>query len=479
VKVTKSISFVLRPLLGALLIGLSSLATALAGETDPSRIVQPPSMPLPAAGTSFTDPIFGTSIKRIANPADFGSNELRPEYSQLQAWNADGSLLLVNAGLILETKGYTLAHKIDYGWPASGQALRWSPVDPNKLYYIGGDFGGCGKAGLYEYRLTPGNPMAGTPVLVKCFPEYQRLLKDQSWEEMSEDGRIIALVGTKAADNKWGYVAEVFAFDVVSGTKYRPLELPVDPTWGPVVGDRAAASPSGKYVLVQFSGGTGRMRGLEAFDLNMNYLGKVHTGNGHGDLARDASGNEWAIVDNSNNSYLFTGNHYIVKARIPQGVAFDTAGNVDPVATEKAGLTVRLLQVDWFLHMHISCRNIRAPGWCVFGTYYTKEGFDNGWQPFESEVVKLNLDSTHTAPKVERLAHHRSTYAGISPRDPCTSTNYWAQPHATVRPDGGELIFGSNWGQICDPSEPVDAFVADLRANAVVRPKPPSDVVAR
>lgn len=461
------------------LLILSWVQSTHAGETDATRVLQPPAMPLPAVGVSFKDPAFGTSLKRIANPADFDTSELRPEYSQLQAWNADGSLLLLNSGLILETKGYTLVHKIDYRWPGFGKALRWSPVDPNKLYYAGGELGGCGNAGLYEYRLTPGNPMAGTPALVKCFPEYESILKEQSWEEMSDDGRIIALVGKRAADNKWGYVAEVFAYDVVSGTKHRPLALPVDPTWGPVAGDRAAASPSGKYVLVQFGSGTERMRGLEAFDLDMNYLGKVHTGNGHGDLARDAAGNEWAIVDNSNNAYLFSGNHYVVKAKIPQGVIFDAAGNVDANATANAGLTVRLLQVDWYLHMHISCRNIRSPGWCVFGTYYTKEGFDNGWQPLESEVVKVDLESTYQAPKVDRLAHHRTTYEGIASRDSCTKQNYWAQPHATTSPDGREVIFGSNWGRICESGDPVDAFVADIWSTNALRPMPPSNFVIR
>ena len=38
------------------------------------------------------------------------------------------------------------------------------------------------------------------------FPEYQSSYKDQSFEEISDDGRMIALVGRKAAANKWGYV---------------------------------------------------------------------------------------------------------------------------------------------------------------------------------------------------------------------------------------------------------------------------------
>ena len=257
------------------------------------------------------------------------------------------------------------------------------------LYYIGGGFGGCASSGLYEYNLDGSSPLAGAPKLVRCFPEYASLYKDQSWEEISDDGRIIVLVGKKTSSNKWGYVNEAFAYDIVSGTKHRALELPIHETWGPLTGDFAAASPSGKYVLVQFPAGTARFNGLEAFDLDMNYAGKVHTGSGHGDLIRDSSGAEWALIDNANNAYLFSGAHYIVKARIPSGVLFDAAGNVDANATANANLTVRMVQLDWFHHVHISCRNVAAPSFCVFGTYQTKEGYDNGWQPFENEIVKL------------------------------------------------------------------------------------------
>jgi hypothetical protein len=456
-------------------------ATVHAAETDASKVVQVPTLALPSAGTVFQDPAFGSTIQRIANPLEFGSNQMRPEYSQLQAWNSDGSLILLNSGLILDAKSYTLAHKIDYRWPAHGEALRWSPTNPRRLYYIGGGLGGCATSGLYEYNLDGSSTLTGSPKLVRCFPEYESLYKDQSWEEISDDGRIIALVGKKAASNKWGYVNEAFAYDIVGGTKHQALELPINETWGPLTGDFAAASPSGKYVLVQFPAGTARFNGLEAFDLEMNYAGKVHTGSGHGDLIRDASGAEWALIDNANNAYLFSGAHYIVKARIPSGVIFDTAGNVDANATANANLTVRLLQLDWFHHIHISCRNVLAPSFCVFGTYQTKEGYDNGWQPFETEVVKLDLDSTYLAPRVERLAHHRSAPYAISPRDACAGKqSYWAQPHATVRPDGQQLIFGSNWGRICDASEPVDAFVIELGpVTTVNRPLAPKEFGVR
>ena len=106
------------------------------------------------------------------------------------------------------------------------------------------------------------------------------------------------------------------------------MELPVDATWGPQPAIRRRFSIR-EVRADSVSSRNRRLRGLEAFDLDMNYVGKVHTGSGHGDFVRDSSGTEWAVIDNANNAYLFSGAHYIVKAKIPSGVIFDAAGNVD------------------------------------------------------------------------------------------------------------------------------------------------------
>ena len=51
--------------------------------------------------------------------------------------------MLLNSELIVDAKTYALVHKVDYRWPGFGHALRWSPTDPHKLYFIGGGLGGC------------------------------------------------------------------------------------------------------------------------------------------------------------------------------------------------------------------------------------------------------------------------------------------------------------------------------------------------
>src|SRR5262249_40407055 len=237
---------------------------------------------------------------------------------------------------------FAIVHTIDFGFPAYGEGLRWSPTDPLVLYYTGSlnsGFGpdpdgipcGVNQARLMRYRLMPGTPLAAKRELVRCFSEYTEFAKDPSYEELSDDGRYIALVGVRSTGQN-----EVFAYDILNDIKGQTLA-----TSGV---DWTAVSPSGKYVLVQYTGGVTRFAGLESYDLNMNFLGKVSTTGGHGDLTMDANGNEFLIQTNAANAYLLSDKHYLIKAKIPVGVLFQPNSlTVDEVATVGTGATVPLL----------------------------------------------------------------------------------------------------------------------------------------
>lgn len=460
-------------LLGA---GIGSSAAATAGITDPNLVIPQPPLNYPPERVPYQDPAFGTTTVKID-----GS---RPEYSELQAWNADMTLMLTGHGNIRDARTLQVVHTIDYGWPDGGQALRWSPVDPYVLYYLDYDNSFCPSgAVLMRYRLVPGTPMTRVREAVRCFPEYREFLKNESWEELSDDGRYIALIAKKDAPNRWGYVGESFVYDIEGNIKRRPAELPIDSTYGPRTGDHISMCPSGRYVLHFWASGISRFRGTEAYDLDMNYLGKVNTANTpHSALTMDAAGNDWAVIDNRSNAYLLTDNRYVVKCRIPVGVIFKTDGTVDRDSTLNSGATVPLLILDWDMGLHISGLARHDPGSVILSPYSSQSGVDDGWQPFEQEIVKLYLDSTAGAPHVDRLAHHRSHASAATGRDPCSNySNYYAQPHATVSPDGRQVFFGSNWGRICDTSDPVDGFILTLEpASPDMKPPiAPTDLRAR
>lgn len=419
--------------------------TGCSSTTSSSAVLTEPTTAKPGLLVQYTDPKLGGCIRRVTDRATIGADESVPIYSQLQAWNADRSRLLIVGGKILDAITYQLVHTIDFGWPATGEDIRWSPTNPNVLYYTGGLGAGgadpdgiaCGlnQARLMRYRLIPGSPLTAKRELVRCFSEYTSFEKDPSYEELSDDGRYVALLGIRASGTK-----EVVTYDVIANTKGSVLTIPS--TAGV---DWTAMSPSGKYVLVQFTNGINRYQGMEAFDRpTMAYAGKVSLTTGHGDLVMDASGNEYLVQTNASNAFMMGDRHYIIRAKIPNGVVFAANGSPDETATIASGATVQLLTLDWFLGMHISCRNTKAPGWCVVST--TETGPPTR-QPFQGEVLKLYLDSTFAVPHVERLAHHRSdtTHVGAN----CAMSSYWAQPHVTVRKDGGQIAFGSTWGKNC------------------------------
>src|SRR5262249_13863572 len=109
--------------------------------TDPTVVIAEPTLNLPAPGVTYNDPAFGTATVRIADPTAQGLMQMNPLYSQLQAWNADMRFLLVFVGdgyRILDPNTFAVLHTIDFGWPAYGEGLRWSPTDPLTLYYTGG-----------------------------------------------------------------------------------------------------------------------------------------------------------------------------------------------------------------------------------------------------------------------------------------------------------------------------------------------------
>jgi hypothetical protein len=431
--------------------------------TDAAKVIQSQAPTPMAYLEKITDPRYGISIQKVTDSVALGVKGPVPIYSQLQAWNANQTMVLVKTGDILDAKSWKKVHKVDYGWPGFGNGLRWSPIEANTLFFTGGleagqtdEFASQCKAGfgrLMRYRLQAPLSQSGKRELVHCFEEYNSLLRDPSFEELSEDGRYVALVGRRPDG-----VNEAFAYDIEARVKFAALELPKDASGTPRSPDWAGMSPSGKYVLCMWGKGPERFKGLEAYDREtMKYAGKVTTSSGHGDLVMDEDGKEYYVYTNGNNAVFLTGNHYIVRSQIPSGVVYN-GDNPDPTATVNSGASVAMVAIDWYHGVHVSCRGTLSPvKGCVVSTI---NGSENGQQPFEKEIFFVHLESQSNNPKVERLAQHNSDveFAKSLPDADCPSTSYWVQPHATLSPDGRSVLFGSSWGQSCS----VESYLLDL-----------------
>jgi len=488
--------------------------------TDPTLVIpQPPIAPKPALGVQVVDPTYGTCYKRISDAGILAYDHPVPTYSQLQAWNADQSKIMLVSGDILNAD-YTWYKKVGVG------NFRWSPVYPNIGYYSSGNQ-------FQQIDISAGS--GGTVTAVHTFNEYPGgLERGNEQEDLSRDGHFVVLEGYRTATQRdtisvmvtatngsptlrsaGGFVdvltrmpvycsvsgitagtkvisitnastltmdhnftgtsgthlfafgaSEAFVFDVINDRKGTTI-----PGWsgfGLCGGlDDMLMSPSGKYALLHWgSGGSGPTCNIQAYDTSMVHLGEVSFGRGHFDLTVDENGVEWCVQYTADATDGITG-AYIAKYRLPDGYDRYKAGD----------LTAAVRLTDWPYNAgggHISGRAF-GKGFIVASADYPPPGVLR--TPYTNELVKIYLDSrigSEGTPHVERLVNHRSDELWVSnqPNTTCPMSAYWAQPHATVSRDGTKVIFGSTWGQNCSAETYVlelGAAVADTIAPAAVR----------
>jgi hypothetical protein len=444
-----------------------------AGVTNPKTIVPETNFALPDPKVEFTDPDLGGKIIRLLNPRTLANPNpyAVPIYSQLSSWNSDMSLILLQGEdryYIIDSSTYSVVREV---WGLN--SARWSPVDKDVIFYMSN----------YGREFNKYSVSNNSSTLIRYFSEYTNMEYGTNQEAMSYDGKYVALAGNKYSDN----TCEIFAFNVIDNVKGPVLSRPLYPS-REFPGDHVAISPLGDYVMVQWgtqqtsppSGATqGRYRGLEAYDLNMNYVGEVTPHNLHGDFAVDKNGVQWYVFDYTGSQGPLPSRHMIVKARVPDGVIL----NADNTISNNA--TYNLLTLDWFINMHISCRNynVSARGWCVASTYSGTDVEPYGWLPLRDEIFRVWLDSNDTTPHIERMAHHRTSPAPLTTDNCPSGGSYWAQPHATVSPDGTRVLFASNWRKPCYDPPQIDPFILNLPPDTgggdTLRPAAPKGVTVR
>jgi len=433
-----------RNLTVCLAICTAGINIALAGSTDPTAVYPDIKPARPANLGTYNDSVFGTQIVRIAASASM----LFPEYSQLQAWNADRTKLLLNNGNgynLYDASTYALIRVFPYGY--GGQ--RWSPKNPDYIFCVQNN-------SVYRYSVS-GNSFT----LLRTFTEYANFdspCDSQScykyaWEELSDDGKWMGMLGKRSSDG----LGEAFLYNVVDNTKSTPVILPRYNSPGqpwdqqPRFPDWIKASPSGNYLLIQWASGTGQFFGLESYSRTGTYLGQVWPGIGHGDTMVDNNAVEWYVTTNVNNGYCPNNWPGIVKAKIPVG--WDQTGP-GCNASLANGSIVKMLGMSWWLSTHTSARNILNPSFVVVSVDGIQSGHEGESIPFAPrEIFLLRMDSTEANPKVERVAQgHQTTVSGQEP-------SYYTNSHATVRNDGAKIAFGSDWGA---NAFPIDTYIINL-----------------
>ncbi len=393
-------------LLSGILLFLGS-RTALAQLSSTGVLAAPnyDSFVPPATGTSYTDPVFGSTIKRISNApftpnSDRGGmlNWIENEYSTMSAFNNDNSkFILVHEsyfGLYNGDGVYVRDLPLEIN---SSSEPRWSRKDNETLYYHTGN------------RFKSYNITTGVANVVHAFSEYSSISGNGEMD-ISFDGDHFVFAG----DGRY-----IFVYQISTDTKFRVFD-----TNGAAF-DATYVTPDNNVTITWKQSGTARFSGIELFDTNMNFLRQVAHVGGHMDVTRDTNGDEVLVWTNSNDSQPIPNcNNGIVKIRLADGTQ------------------TCLAQLDWSLAVHISAPD--GNGTVFVETYApgNPSPDSTGWVPYTNELLQVKLDASG----INRLAHHRSR--------PWNSYNY--EPKMSTSRDGSRVLFASNYDL-----QKIDSYTAE------------------
>lgn len=363
----------------------------------------------PEPHVPFRDSIYGGCIVRVTDrkhdlAPDDQSKGLKNEYSRVQAFNADGSMIMVRS---LDANYYAYdANTLEVlGRLPSMNDPRWSNLNPNLIYYIG-------DLTLMSYDLSRGEH--------QLIHDFSHDFSGQNiaavwtrWEgNQSLDDRYWALM---AEDQDWMTVAFI-VYDLNSDQIFsrRDIQPPADV-------DSVTISPFGNYFLAQFEfcdhgsmGSEDRPCGLMVYDQDLQNGRGLLRNVGHSDMALDANSHEIFFYQDQDTDHV---------------AILDLA----------TGKISNLFPLD-FAHcdgcgMHFSGLGYQLPGWGLI-TYFDGDPITHMWMDDHIFAVELKPDG-----QVVRFAQHHSLV------DPDQDHDYWAEPHASVNRDFSRIVFTSNMGR--------------------------------
>jgi hypothetical protein len=387
------------------------------------EVYQTPDLSEPQPRTAFNDPIFGTCIIRVTdrvddilNPND-PSYGMKNEYSRVQSFNADGSLLLV-----WTTESFWYVYDAVSLQPLGEVPVvvepRWDARDPALLYYFD------------ETRLVSYNLLSGTQMEIRDFAtEFPKRDVAAVWTRYE---------GSPSFNSRWwGLLAqdadwEPFALLVYDLVEDRVItrELPAGYSI-----DNVTISPKGNYLLASFDefceygqlGTVEKPCGLMVYDRDLTDGRGCLRIIGHYDTALDADDREVIVYQDIDNDII-------------------------SMLDLESGVITPLLPIDFSytgLGFHFSGRASLLPGWVAVSTYNGGHPTDYTWM--DDVVFALELKA---GGRVVRLAHTHSLV------DEEMEHDYWAEPHVSVNQDFTRVLFTSNWGRT--GTEEVDLYMVIL-----------------
>ena len=357
-----------------------------------------PNAAQPAYKSEHLFPTIGTALLRATSNAALGvENGIAVHaYSRRQAWNMDGTLL--DAGNMIVD-----ANTLDVFSPFHLISSRnWSNTNPDLII-------GTKYVGYSLNELASHNVRTGEVTSIHVFTDYNFCLMGDGEGNISNDDRYVALACRDASGGN-----TLVTFDMATKTVLGQIPAASNYNW-------VGFSQSGKYVVVENHKNGDPNISLVRYEPDLSNPVVLTNQVEHGDLGVDINGDDVFVMISWD---------YISYFRLKDGV--------------KVNLGVSDI-VNHMGHGHLSCRNIKRPGYCYFSTYgpgrvgLVKIGFDENQTP----AVDTNNELAYIGyAEFQLLGFHKST-----------SSTYESQPKASVNPDGTKVIVSSDWyglGEIND-----------------------------
>jgi hypothetical protein len=354
----------------------------------------------PGVGSSYVDPIFGATIRRIT--ADGLKDDI---YARNMLWNADATKYF-HYGKVVDTATGAVTHTIPYGvfsWDTG-----FDPVDPNVFYYFQG-------ATIHKVVLGPDGTHTDA-VWLTAPATIHSVGGSVNW--MDGQGRYFIV--------SYGAEPSVRVFDA--------QQLDLGPFTGAVPnatdGGYAGITPSGRYVGSY--GGTGAFGGAgtgRSYAIDPVARTVVTTGTPFWNLCGDHG---VFISPSDGKDYWVGGSCFNIVDVYRVDITNDITGLTE--AQQRALSTnMRLLPQQTALFNNHFSAVARGPlrDWAFLDTEY---GSNTITLPYQMEIMAINV----LTGQVRRLAHHRSKLK---------TGDYYTQPRVSASWGGEMLAFTSNFQQ--------------------------------
>lgn len=403
--------------------GLSLCTDPQSGLINDFNVYQTPDITEPDPRAPFRDSVFGTCVVRVTDrqsdlSPDDSSRGAKNEYSRVQSFNADGTLIIVRS---IEAHWYVFD-------TASLQPLgeipimvepRWDAVDPSLVYYFD-------ETRLMSYDLQTGDQR----VIHDFTQDFTGQPLSAVWTRYegspSQDTRYWGLM---VQDENWDTIA-LLVYDLQQDKVTARKMLPGKPSI-----DAVTISPSGNFFLAYHDdycqhgelGDQEHLCGLMVYDRSLQNAHGLLRIVGHSDTAVDIDGRDVLIYQDIDTDYI----------------------SMLDLAT---GKITELAPIDFSysgLGFHFSGRAFQHPGWALVSTYNGSHPQNRTWM--DDVVFAIELKDN---PHIIRLAHTHSLY------DEDMEQDYWAEPHASTNQDFTRIVFTSNWGRT--GTEEVDMYMIAL-----------------